>query len=467
MNNAGIELFKKTLTGKKVSVLGMGVSNMPALDFLAECGAVITACDREPEDKMEPDKLKKIKSICDHWHLGEDYLDHLEGEDMVLKAPGINPALPQIVKAREEGVEITSEMEIFMALCPCKMIAVTGSDGKTTTTTLITEILIKEGYQCHKGGNIGTPLLNKLDEIRPDHMVVLELSSFQLMNMRVSPHVAVITNISPNHLDYHKDMSEYVDAKAQIFANQDENGKLIVNKDNAITASFIGRQKGKVETFSRKYTDGDVYLEDGYLCYKGERIVHHTDIKIRGWHNVENYMAAIAATMDFVNKESVEKVAKTFGGVAHRMEFVRNISGVNFYNDSIGSSPTRTIAGLVAQDDDVVLIAGGKDKNLNYDELGCVIKDKVKALVLIGMTADKIEASVIKAFEGKKCLVPIARHTTYENAVKAAFALAKGLKTKDNVVSVILSPASTSFDMFKNFEERGNTFKKYVNELTE
>ncbi len=465
MDNAGIEIFKKGLIGKKIAVLGIGISNLPALDFLSGCGSIITACDMKEESLIDEKVMGKVKAVCDRWYFGKDYLDHLDGHDIIIKSPGINPSHPRIAEAKRNGMEITSEMEIFMSLCPCKMIAVTGSDGKTTTTTLIYKILTEEGYRCHVGGNIGTPLLSKVESIYPDDIVVLELSSFQLMNMRVSPHVAVITNITPNHLDYHKDMSEYVEAKANIFANQDGGGKLIVNGDNAITASFKGKQKGTCEVFSRKYSDSEATVSDGYLCYRGERIVHASEIKIKGWHNVENYLAAICATADLVEVESVANVARTFGGVEHRMEFVRHLDGVNFYNDSIGSSPTRTIAGLTAHEGDIVLIAGGKDKNLKYDELGVLIRDKVKVLVLIGPTSDAIEESVRKAFGDKEVTIPILRQTTYENAVKGAFALARGIR-KDEDVSVILSPASTSFDMFKNFEERGRVYKDIVNSLT-
>ena len=207
--NAGIEIFKRSLMGKKVFVLGIGVSNLPALNFFGGCGAIVTACDMRTEDKFSEEVLKTINTVCDNCYFGEDYLDHLDEADIIVKSPGINPALRQIAEARKSGKEITSEIEIFMSLCPCKMIAVTGSDGKTTTTTLIYKILSEEGYRCYVGGNIGTPLLDKVEGMRPDDMVVLELSSFQLMNMRVSPHVAVITNITPNHLDYHKDMTEY------------------------------------------------------------------------------------------------------------------------------------------------------------------------------------------------------------------------------------------------------------------
>lgn len=462
--NAGIEIFKKSLMGKRVFVLGIGVSNLPALNFFGGCGAIVTACDMKTEDKFPEEVLKTVNTVCDNCYFGEDYLDHLDEADIIVKSPGINPAIKQIADARKNGKEITSEIEIFMSLCPCKMIAVTGSDGKTTTTTLIYKILSEEGYRCYVGGNIGTPLLDKVEEMRPDDMVVLELSSFQLMNMRVSPHVAVITNITPNHLDYHKDMTEYVDAKMQIFKNQSETGKLIVNRDNTITASFAGKQKGSVEFFSRRYSDADAVVSDGWICYKGEKIVRTGDIRIKGVHNVENYLASTAATMEFVDKESIEKVAKNFGGVEHRMEFVRHLDGVNFYNDSIGSTPTRTIAGLEAHDGDIVLIAGGKDKNLDYTDLGKVIKRKVKVLVLVGATSDKIETSVREAFGDSPC-IPIIRQDNYEDAVKGAFALARGIR-KEEDVSVIMSNASTSFDMFRNFEERGNVYKSIVNSLT-
>ncbi len=465
MLNISVEAFKKTMIGKKVSVVGIGISNLPALEFLNKCGAIITACDKRNECDMDEEIVEKVNSLCEYTHFGEDYLDHFEGQDIILKAPGVNPALKQIAKAKQDGIEITSEMEIFMSLCPCKMIAVTGSDGKTTTTTLIYRILNEAGHTCHIGGNIGKPLLNEVENMHPEDFVILELSSFQLMNIKVSPHVAVITNISPNHLDYHKDMSEYVEAKSQIFRHQNSEGKLIINKDNSITAAFYGKQNGKAEFFSRRYQECDAHVDDGYICYKGEKIVRISDIKIKGDHNVENYLAAVAATMEFADKRCVEIVAKNFGGVEHRMEYVRTVSGIKFYNDSIGSSPARTIAGLKAHTGEVVLIAGGRDKNLNYDELGLIIREKVSALVLIGETSQKIHDSVQKAFGGS-LTIPVYFQEKYPQAVMGAFALAKGLKKDDSEVSVILSPASTSFDMFKNFEERGNKYKEIVNSLT-
>lgn len=464
MFNASIEMFKKTMIGKKVSVVGLGVSNLPAIEFLGECGAIISACDKTPENKLSEEALDIIHKHCDFWYLGDDYLDHFEGQDIILRSPGIKPSMPQFKAAVEKGVVLTSEMELFMSLCPCKMIGVTGSDGKTTTTTLIGKILEHADYKCHIGGNIGTPLLNKLDKISSTDFVVLELSSFQLMDMRVSPDIAVITNISPNHLDYHRDMTEYVAAKAQIFKNQSSNGKLVINRDNASTAAFYGKQNGTAEFFSRKYKEGGAFVDDGYLCYNGEKIVKAADIRIKGSHNVENYLAAIAAVREFVSTEDIVEVAENFGGVEHRMEFVREVDGISFYNDSIGSSPTRTIAGLVAHEGDIVLIAGGYDKNLDYEELGKVIMNTVQSLVVVGQTADKIKRAVVKAF-GRRDLLPISHESDFEKAIYVAFNSAKALKRKGVTCSVILSPASASFDMFKNFMERGDKFKEIVHEI--
>ncbi len=465
MFNASVETFKSSVMGKKVAVVGLGVSNIPAIDFLNECGAVITACDKNPPEKFDGDVLKKLEKSCDYLYLGENYLDFLNGQDIILKSPGILPIPPQIAQAQKNGAVLTSEMEIFMSLCPCTMIGVTGSDGKTTTTTLIYEILKKAGYRCHVGGNIGAPLIGKLNDIKPDDMVVLELSSFQLMNMKVSPDIAVITNISPNHLDHHKDMTEYVEAKAEIFKNQNETGRLIVNRDNAITASFFGKQKGKIEFFSRRYHECEAYVEDGHLCHCGQKIVKADEIRIRGWHNVENYLAAICAVRQYVSVEDIEDVAVNFGGVEHRMEFVRKTGGVEFYNDSIGSSPTRTIAGLVAHRGKIVLIAGGYDKNLDYGEFGKIVAERVSHLVLIGATAEKIEKAVAEATKNKRG-IPVDRANTLEEAVNIAYRAAKNLIAGKDGISVILSPASASFDMFKNFMVRGNKFKEIVNGIS-
>ena len=466
MYNANYEMFKGMIAGKKVAVLGLGISNIPAIKFLHKHGAIITGCDKNAECNFSEQVMNTLTSCCEKLNLGDGYLDNLTEFDIILKSPGIKPHLPQIQEAIKSGVTVTSEMEIFMSLCPCKIIGVTGSDGKTTTTTLIYEMLKQDGKTCHVGGNIGTPLLDQIDFISDTDYVVLELSSFQLQLMGISPDIAVITNITPNHLDYHKDMEEYTEAKANIFKFQNKKSKLVINADNGVTASFAGRQKGELVYFSRKSEKYGAYLHENKLCYNGDVVMTCEDIKIRGTHNVENYLAAIAAVYDIVDRESMLYVARNFGGVEHRMEFVRELNGIEFYNDSIGSSPTRTIAGLRAHDGKIVLIAGGYDKKLSFDELGKVVKQTVSALVLCGATSDSIEKSVKAAYTSDEKVINILKTTSFEQAIKGAYALAKALKiTGKEKVSVILSPACASFDMFKNFEVRGNTFKDIVNTL--
>lgn len=465
MFNPNYEMFKSMIMGKRIAVLGLGISNIPAIEFLADRGALIIGCDKKSADKFDKSVLEKINKHSIKLYLGDDYLDHLDMADIVIKSPGIKVSEPQIQKAISDGKTVTSEIEIFMSLCPCKVIGVTGSDGKTTTTTLIYEMLKKEGYKAHVGGNIGKPLLAQLEDIYEEDMVVLELSSFQLQTMHLSPEISVVTNISPNHLDYHLDMNEYIEAKANIFNFHSENCKLVVNADCEITDNFKNSYKYKTDSFSRKNETDGAYVNDGYIFYRGRKILDISRIKIKGWHNVENYMAAICALDGFVSDDTINYVAFNFGGVEHRMEFVRNLDGVDFYNDSIGSSPTRTIAGLTAQPPgDIVLIAGGYDKNLAFGTLADKIVDRVSVLVLMGATADKIENEVKNAQIGKRN-VPIIRADSMENAVKSSYAMAKGLFKGENNVSVILSPACASFDMYKNFEERGNDFKTIVNSL--
>ncbi|MCX7843159.1 MAG: UDP-N-acetylmuramoyl-L-alanine--D-glutamate ligase [Clostridia bacterium] len=468
--NRKLEEFKKTIKTKKVAVLGIGVSNIPLINYLSDLGVDITAFDKSSKEILgstAEEFLNKGVALS----LGENYLDKLKGFDVVFRTPGIRFDIPELTAEKERGAEITSEMEVFFELCPAEIFAVTGSDGKTTTTTLIYNILKQEGYSCWLGGNIGTPLLSRIDEIKETDKVVLELSSFQLHTMRKSPEHALITNITPNHLDVHKSLEEYIDAKKNIFIHQkDEKGfgtpRLVLNLDNEITKGLAREAKGKVVFFSRKQQlmEG-AFLKDGVLVYKKDNIeteiVKADDIVIPGMHNIENYLAATAMTMNFVKPETIHKVAGTFKGVEHRIELVREINGVRFYNSSIDSSPSRTAAALSTFKQKVILIAGGKDKGIPYDEIGEPIAQKVKCLVLIGATAPKIEQALKDTIEktGKGKDIPVFKCSTYEEAVKTAYENAKPGDI------VILSPASTSFDMFKNFEERGRVFKDIVNSL--
>ncbi len=468
MVNRAIEDFRRKMKGRKVAVLGIGISNTPLIRYLWSMGADITAFDAADGERLKP-AVEGFKELDIKYSLGKGYLEALKGFEYIFKTPGMRPDLPELIRAREEGAVITSEMEVFFDLCPGEIFAVTGSDGKTTTTTLIYNMLKEQGYRVWLGGNIGIPLLSRVEEMEERDKVVLELSSFQLMTMKKSPNVAVITNISPNHLDVHKSYEEYIEAKKNIFLHQrpDERftpPRLVLNYDNQITRGFAGEAKYRIVPFARTTEAGvGVAVKKGVVVYRdGSREVNYVkaeDIVIPGVHNLENYMAAIGAVEGYVEPRAVRKVATTFKGVEHRLEFVREVNGVKFYNDSIGSSPTRTISGLYSFKQKVILIAGGYDKNLSYDELGMAIVRRVKKLFLVGQTASKIEAAVRNALKesGAKADIGIKRCETFEEAVTGAYEAAE----KGDLV--VLSPASASFDMFRNFEERGNRFKELVN----
>ena len=445
------EAYFTSLKNKTVAVLGLGVSNRPLVRLLLEFGCHVTGCDRTEREKLDPEVLELERLGC-RLSLGEHYLDGICA-DIVFRTPGMHPGNPALEALREKGAEVTSEMEVFFEVCPCDIIAVTGSDGKTTTTTLISEMLKAEGKTVWLGGNIGTPLLPLVRQMKKTDLAVVELSSFQLMDMRRSPRVAVVTNLVPNHLDVHKDMQEYVDAKKNIFRYQTERDLLVVNADNTITAPFVGN--GSTRSFSRQGS-GWVCLEDGVICRNGQPVLPVADILIPGVHNVENYMAAIAAVEGLVADDTVRHVAKTFGGVEHRIELVRVKDGVRFYNDSIASSPSRTIAGLRSFPEKVILIAGGYDKHIPYDVLGPEICAHVKKLFLGGATGPQIR-SAVENCRGEK--PEITDCGTFEKAVLAAAAAAQPGDV------VLMSPASAAFDQFKNFMVRGAYFKKLVMEL--
>lgn len=445
------ENYFSSLAGKRIAVIGLGVSNRPLVRLLLASGCDVTGCDRTPREKLDDEVLELEKLGC-MLKTGDDYLEDIQA-DLVFRTPGMHPNNPALVALREMGVKIVSEMDVFFELCPCKIIAVTGSDGKTTTTTLISELLKAAGKKVWLGGNIGTPLLPVCGQMEEGDFAVVELSSFQLMDMTHSPEVAVITNIAPNHLDVHKDMEEYVEAKKAIYRFQKETDRLVINADNAITASL--RTCGTTRIFSR-LGKGDICLVDGVITRCGTPVLPINDILIPGVHNIENYMAAILAVEGLVDDEIVRQVASTFGGVEHRIELVRVKDGVRYYNDSIASSPSRTIAGLRSFPEKVILIAGGYDKKIPYDVLGPEICRHVKKLFLGGATGPLIRAAV-EACPGEK--PEIVDCGNFESAVRAAAASA----VEGDVV--LMSPASAAFDQFKNFAVRGAFFKKIIKEL--
>ncbi|MCI8360156.1 MAG: UDP-N-acetylmuramoyl-L-alanine--D-glutamate ligase [Clostridiales bacterium] len=455
--------FFKALAGKKIAMCGIGVSNAPLIESCMKEGALVYACDRRERAQLGEmaDRLEKLGARL---RLGADYLRELD-VDIIFRTPGMRFDLPELAEARRKGIAVTSEMEVFFDLCPATIFAVTGSDGKTTTTTLIAKMLEAAGKTVHVGGNIGKPLLPEIETVAPDHFVVVELSSFQLISMRKSPDVAVVTNVAPNHLDVHKDMDEYVSAKRNILIHQNAFSRTVLNLDNDITRGFEDDVRGQLMRFSMKrpVEDGAYLREDGELCvaYKGEitPVLHKDEIAILGMHNVANYLAAIAAVWKYVDLEAIRKVAREFLGVEHRIEFVRELDGVKYYNDSIATSPTRTIAGLNAFHQRVILLAGGYDKHIPFQPMAPYVTEKVKLLILTGPTADAIEAAIKDDSGYSQGSPEIVRAENLDEAVQ----IARDRAAEGDIVT--LSPACASFDAYPNFAVRGNRFKELVNAL--
>ena len=451
--------FKSFINGKNVAVVGIGVSNIPLINFLVKLGAEVTAFDMKEENELGK-IASEFKSKGVKLELGKGYLEKLTGFEVVFKTPSMRIDCEALVRAKNEGAYITSEMEEFVKYCKGKIYGVTGSDGKTTTTTIISKLLEAQGYKTWVGGNIGTPLFSNIEEINADDMVVLELSSFQLMTMDSPIDVAVVTNLAPNHLDMHKDMQEYIDAKKNIFLYQNEDNVLVLNRENEITYGFEKEAKGHVREFSSKrvITNGS-YYKDGTLYLEGKEVCKKNDIVIKGMHNVENYLAAFIATKDDVEIETMKKVAETFAGVEHRCELVREIDGVKYYNDSIASSPTRTLAGLFAFEKKVILIAGGYDKHIPFEPLAEQGYPFIKEIILMGDTRYLIKEAFDKLKDEKGIEVPSIMVNSLEEAVIKAKEIAK----EGDIIT--LSPACASFDMFPNFAIRGNKFKEIVNSI--
>lgn len=451
--------FKSFIKNKNVAVVGIGVSNIPLINFLVKLGAKVTAFDKKTEVELgtvgEEFKAKGVKL-----ELGENYLDNLTGFEVVFKTPSMRIDCEALVKVKEEGAYITSEMEEFVRYCKGKVFGLTGSDGKTTTTTIVSKLLMAQGYKTWVGGNIGTPLFAQIEEIEENHMVVLELSSFQLMTMNSPIDVAIVTNLAPNHLDMHKDMEEYIESKKNIFLYQNKDNVLVLNRENEITFGFKKEAKCEVREFSSKRVLKDgAYYEEGILYLMGKEVCQKENIIIKGIHNIENYLAAFIAVKDDVTIETMKNVAENFVGVEHRCELVRELHGVKYYNDSIASSPTRTLAGLFAFEKKVILIAGGYDKNIPFEPLAYEGHPFIKELILVGATKEKIKEVFNKLKIEKNIDLNINMVETLEEAVKKA----EEVSVDGDVVT--LSPACASFDMFQNFVVRGNIFKQLVNDL--
>lgn len=462
--NKKLEEFNEYIRFRKVAVIGLGVSNMPLLEYLYEKKAQVTVFDERTIDEIPSETINKINTYEFSYSFGKNCLEKLNGFNIIFRSPSCLPTRAELQKEADRGAIVTTEVEMLMEICPCKIVGVTGSDGKTTTTSLINAILKKAGYKTFLGGNIGTPLFTKLPEMEPNDIVVLELSSFQLMNMHISPDIAVITNITPNHLNIHKDYQEYIDAKKCIFKNQNEKGILILNYDNDITRECAKEANGNVVFFSSKVKLDNGFIVDGNIIKEcndkvRKHILNTDEVILRGNHNFQNIATALAATKTLVDTDIAVQAIKEFKPVEHRIEFVKEIDGVKWYNDSASSSPTRTISGINAFKENIILIAGGYDKNLEYEPLAKPVVDKVSTLILIGQTAEKIYDVVKNESEKENKKVNIYMCDTLEQTIEIAKKSAK----KGDVV--LFSPASASFDMFKNFADRGHKFKDLVNKI--
>ena len=458
--NIKAEKFYNELKGKKVAFIGAGVSHKQLIEIFAKKGAVVTLCDKKELDGFG-EYAETLKELNINLSLGENYLEGLKNQDLIMRTPGFEFFTKELQDELNKGTEVASEMELFFRLCPCKMYAVTGSDGKTTTTSLIAKMLEESGRKVYLGGNIGRALLPIAEEVEETDVAVVELSSFQLISMKQSPDVAVVTNVTPNHLDHHKDMQEYIDAKRNILLYQNENSKAVLGFENDVSKGMESDVKGRVRFFTRlsKIDNGGFIDDEGYLTIDGRRIVHHSEVALRGLHNLENLLAAFTAVEGDVSDEIMAKVAREFKGVEHRIEPVRTLNGVQWFNDSIASSPTRTIAGLKAFPQKICIIAGGYDKNIPYEPLAKPILDHVKLLVVMGQTGPKIEKVVREHADFASSDIKILHADSMEQAVQLMYENT----TEGDVVS--LSPASASFDLYPNFEVRGRHYKELVNKL--
>ena len=461
-----IEQLQNLIKGKKVAFIGAGVSHKRCIEQFVELGAQVTLCDQKKSLEDFGAYADTLRRLHVRLSLGEHYTDGFAGQDIIMRTPGYEYYKPELQAALQAGTKVTSEVELFFELCPCEIVAVTGSDGKTTTTTLISKMFEAAGRKVFLGGNIGAALLPQLADVTPEAVAVVELSSFQLISMRVSPKVAVVTNVTPNHLDHHKDMQEYIDAKRNILLWQVPPCRAVLGFENEISRGMQKDCKGEQVWFTRLHeTDKGAFLResDDTLCYAENGVVTpilpRADVKLRGLHNVENLLAAIAAVWGRVPVEAMRQVGSTFTGVEHRIEPVRTLDGVTYYNDSIASSPTRTIAGLRSFNQKIILIAGGYDKKIPYEPLAPEILAHVKTLVLMGATGPRIEAAVRGCAGFDESALTILHADSMQHAVE----LARGAARPGDVVS--LSPASASFDLYPNFEVRGRDYKNIVNNL--
>ena len=451
------------------AVVGVGVSNLPLIDVLLSVGAHVVAYDEKSVEALgDTAELLIQKGV--ELVTGDNAFDKIK-ENIIFRSPGIRPDKGALAFASGRGALVTSEMELFFELSPAKKYVITGSDGKTTTTTLTHLFLSaqkeRDGARAYVGGNIGTPLLPKAHEMSEKDAAVLELSSFQLMGGWCDPEKVAITNVTPNHLNWHTDMNEYVSAKCGAVGANTK--RVVLNADNEICASLDFGAREYIYFSSTKKSHADVvgnrkaaavFEKNGKVIFssgdKESEILSVDDIKLPGRHNLENYMTAIALTFGEVDFDIYREVARTFGGVPHRLEFVCELDGVKYYNSSIDSSPTRTAAALSALSAKPIIICGGSEKGLDFEPLAKVLLERASAVILNGASRKNIRAVLDVEFAQNGRTLPVFEEETLREAIDKARELAKKGDT------VLLSPACASFDQFKNFAERGEFFKNRV-----
>jgi UDP-N-acetylmuramoylalanine--D-glutamate ligase len=452
------------LTGKRVTVIGLGREGVALARFLIRQGAEVTVTDIKKEELLK-NEMATLAGLPIRYYLGGHPEEVLEAE-VIFVSPGVPQEIPTLVEARSRGVALSSETKLFFSLCPAPIIGITGSSGKTTTTSLVGEIMKAEGRRTFVGGNIGSPLIDLVDDIGPEDTVVMELSSFQLETMDRSPHVAAVLNLSPNHLDRHASMDDYVAAKSNIVRFQTEADYAVLNADQPLTSGLSHIGQGQTVLFSRQRpVDRGAFLDGEQITvrWKGQdqRICAVSEIRLLGTHNVENVLAACAiASAAGARVGAMRSAVSSFQGVEHRLELVRELHGVRYYDDSIATSPQRTIAALNSFTEPIILLAGGREKHLPLERLAEDILKKVRALVLFGEAASLLEQAVAERQAGHPGpSLELYRSSDLAEAVQIAARVAEPGDV------VLLSPACTSFDMYRDFAARGDHFKSLVREL--
>lgn len=456
-----------TFTNKKIALLGIGVEGIASARFLHRQGAKLWALDSREKDAFDQKVLAELEAMNVQFVFGKEYMDNLFQYDMIIRSPGVKVLSAELQAAKNVGVEISSQTKLFFDMCPCPIIGVTGTKGKGTTSSLIYEMLKADGRDAFIGGNIGKPPLDFLDKLTPQSWVVLELSSFQLQDMHKSPHIAVLLMITSEHLNYHKTLEEYIDAKRNLLRFQTKDDFAILNRDYPATHESDIYSEGHILHVSREREaeEGCFVSEDAVWCrYEGsvKKVIDTDKIRLLGKHNLENVCAAVmAATIAGVSRENIYDVLTSFAGLEHRLEFVREVAGVKYYSDSFSTTPETAVAAIQSFSAPEILLLGGASKNSDFTELGRVIREakNIRAIISLGDEWERIKAEIlVKNQEAKVLLIEGAE--TMHQVVQAASKIAQPGDV------VLLSPACSSFNWYKSYKERGNDFKEEVRKLS-